>query len=69
MRPSYPDKQLKQWSITLKYIDIIHCMYCLTNVKTHTIVLYKYSHILTQCNVLLIYNLHDDDLLDRQVQL
>ena len=37
--------------------------------KRHKHLIDRFSHILTQCNVLLMNILHDEELLDRQVQL
>ena len=56
------------WDITIQNISDIHCMYGMTNAKRRKKLFDKFSHILTQCNVLLINNPHDEELLDFQVQ-
>ena len=56
------------WDTLLKNISDIHCMYGMANVKRLKKMIYKFLHILTRCNVLLMNNPHDEELLDVQVQ-
>ena len=56
-----------------KYITIckrvcIHRMSGITNAKRHKKLIDKFSYILMRCNVLLMNNPHDEELLDVQVQ-
>ena len=56
------------WDTTLQNINYIHRMYGMTNAKRRKKLIDKFSYILTRCNVLLMNNPHDEELLDVQVQ-